>query len=125
MLRECLAVAVGGALGSLARYTLMLVFSLGGATWLPVATLTANVVGCLAIGAVTQWVLQTESLGQSWWVTGVRVGLLGGLTTFSSFAMEVARLWQTDRGGLSLVLVGLHLGLGLASVVLGMWWVRH
>ena len=120
MLRECLAVAVGGALGSLTRYALLLVFSLGGAPWLPIATLLANTLGCLAIGWMAQWAVHQAATNQ-WWVIGIRVGLLGGLTTFSSFALDVLLLWQTGRAGFSVVLASTHVVLGIACVALGMW----
>ena len=59
-------------------------------------------------------------MNNHWWVVGVRVGLLGGLTTFSSFALEVVREWQSGRNGISLALVCLHCALGVAAVVIGM-----
>ncbi len=123
MLRECLAVAAGGALGSLGRYALLLLFSLLGGAWLPIATLVANAVGCFAIGWVAQWAVQQE-MTNHWTVVGVRVGLLGGLTTFSSFALDILRLWQTDRAGLSTMLAVAHIALGITCVALGMWLAR-
>ncbi len=123
MLRECLAVALGGMTGSLARYFLVVLFSFIGCSWLPIATLIANVAGCFAIGWLVQWSMACN-LDNHWAVTGVRVGLLGGLTTFSSFALDVVRYQQSDRTGLSIALVAAHVGLGLAAVLAGLWWAK-
>ncbi len=119
MLKEWLAVALGGMLGTLARHALSGVFSLISPSWLPIATLSANVVGCFAIGVLAQWTIQQQFVGQ-WWVVGIRVGFLGGLTTFSSFGLEVIRMWQTERAIHSIAFVTSHLVVGLAAVALGM-----
>ncbi len=123
-MRECLAVAAGGAVGSLARYGLLLLFSLIGAAWLPIATLLSNLLGCLAIGYLAHWSLQAE-LSQHWWVVGARVGLLGGLTTFSSFALDVLRVWEQDRPTGAVLLASAHVTLGLAAALTGLWLARH
>lgn len=119
-----LAVGIGGMLGALARYALMLLFSRMGAAWLPYATLTVNVVGCFAIGFIAQWAFHQE-MNSHWWVIGVRVGLLGGLTTFSSFGLDVVREWQGGRNGMSLMLILLHCILGFGAVLAGMALARQ
>ncbi len=111
-------------LGALARYGILLIFSVIGPSWLPVATLVANLGGCLAIGYISQWAVQ-QDLTHHWWIVGVRVGLLGGLTTFSSFALDVVRQWQLGRSGLSLGLIAAHCALGIAAVALGMSLARQ
>lgn len=123
MVRECLAIAIGGAAGSLARYALLLVFSLLGGAWLPMATLTANLLGCLAIGFVAQWSAQGE-WSEHWSAIGIRIGLLGGLTTYSSFALDSLRLWQAQRVVGAAWLVAAHVLLGLAAAALGVWLAR-
>ena len=113
-----IAVGVGGMLGSMARYGLLQLFSAIGPAWLPAATLSANVLGCFAIGYVSQWAFHQQLTG-TWWIVGIRVGLLGGLTTFSSFALDVLREWQNGRAGFSVALVCMHVALGLAAVAAG------
>jgi len=73
-------VAVGGAIGGLARYGVAEL-----SPWrspdLPWATLTVNLAGCLAIGVVL--VVLTEGPVSPWWARPfVAIGLLGGFTTF-------------------------------------------
>ena len=117
-MKEWIAVALGGMLGALLRHTLSWIFVQIGPAWLPIATLTANVAGCLAIGWLAQWAMQL-SLTYEWWAIGLRVGLLGGLTTFSSFALDVIRIWHEHRGLYSLSLILAHLLLGFAAVLIG------
>ena len=119
MLKEWLAVALGGMLGSLARYALMRAFLLIGAAWLPIATLSANLLGCLAMGWLAQWSLFHEH-NNHWLVVGARVGLLGGLTTFSSFALDTFRMWHSGRAGMSVLLALTHVSCGILALLIGM-----
>ena len=123
MHREWIAVAIGGMLGAVARHALSWLFSHIGPTWLPIATLLANVVGCFAIGALAQWSMQQE-LSKEWWVVGVRVGLLGGLTTFSSFALDIIVHWNDSRTTHSIALLAGHLVLGILAVAAGLAWAK-
>ncbi len=119
MMLEWFAVAVGGLLGSTARHGLTQVFAVSGQGMLPIATLSANVVGCFLIGVLAHWSRHAGTT-DVWWVVGARVGLLGGLTTFSSFGLDVVRCWIDSRSFASAALVVAHVGLGLAAVALGM-----
>ena len=119
MIREWLAVAVGGLIGTLIRYSMASLFSLAGPLWLPLSTLLVNVVGCFAIGYLAEWSLTQQTQNQ-WWVVALRAGVLGGLTTFSSFGLDIVRLWQTERPEAAVGLASAHIVLGLAAVVVGM-----
>jgi CrcB protein len=119
MMKEWLAVGLGGMLGAVARHSLFYLFSLAGPNWLPFATLTANILGCLAIGVLFQWAVE-QTIQSEWWVVAVRVGILGGLTTFSSFSLEVSRYLQSDRTGTALWLVAAHVVLGIIATLVGL-----
>ena len=118
MIREWLAVALGGMLGTLLRHALNTWVRNWQPHWLPLSTLAVNVIGCLAIGWLYRWTSDRELINQ-WWEVALRVGLLGGLTTFSSFALEVINAWH-HRPAIACVIVAAHLGIGLLCVVLGM-----
>ncbi len=118
-MKEWLAVAMGGMIGVSVRHGLSKLFFLLGPTWLPIATLVANLLGCFAIGALAVWSLNNQ-LQSQWLTIGVRVGLLGGLTTFSSFAFDVVRMWQLHKGQAPYLLAIAHVGLGLLAVIAGM-----
>ncbi len=104
-------VALGGALGGLARYAIDQLVPWQ-PTQIPWATLTVNILGCAAIGVLL--VLLTEGPSTRWWLRPLlAVGLLGGFTTFSALAVEVVQL--ADHGALvragGYVLVSLVVGL--------------
>ena len=112
-----LAVATGGAVGSVCRY-LITVASIaipGGSTLL--GTTLVNVVGCAAIGGFAEVVLVTNSVSERTQLP-IRVGFLGGLTTFSTFAGESAALADEGRWFACGVYVAVNLLLGWAALVL-------
>jgi len=123
MVREWMAVAVGGLIGTVLRHSTANLFSLMGGSWLPIATLAVNVLGCFAIGYLAQWSL-TQNLENHWWVVGLRAGVLGGLTTFSSFGLDVVRLWQSARPEVAVGLASAHVFVGIGAVILGMQLAR-
>ena len=110
-----LAVMMGGALGSAARYGLSAAMNPSTGDGMPWGTLAANVLGCLAIG----WLAGQISEGHEALRLGMLVGVLGGFTTFSSFGLEAVRLMGTGQWGLATAYVLLSNGGGLAGAWLG------
>ena len=88
---QVIAIAVGGAFGSVLRYGLSTwVHTLVGRGF-PYGTLAVNVLGCMAMGVL--FVLLVERMGASAvWRAGLLIGVLGGFTTFSSFSIETFNL---------------------------------
>ncbi len=88
---QVIAIAVGGAFGSVLRYGLSTwVHTLVGRSF-PYGTLAVNVLGCLTMGIL--FVLLVERMGASpVWRAGLLIGVLGGFTTFSSFSIETFNL---------------------------------
>lgn len=97
-MRMILAVAVGGAIGSAARYLLAgaVQRALGGDY--PWGVMTVNVIGCAIMGALVEATALKWSIGPELRAF-LAVGILGGFTTFSSFALDTAML--AGRGGLA------------------------
>ncbi len=97
-----LLVAIGGALGSMARYGV----GLGAArlfpasTW-PWGTLTVNIVGGLAMGLLVGWMGLKAGAGQDTVRVFAAVGVLGGFTTFSAFSLETALMIERREYGLA------------------------
>jgi len=94
-------VAIGGALGSMARYGVGRVWPTtpGG---FPVPTVTVNLLGSFAIGLIYIWIITRAGgadTARLFWMTGV----LGGFTTYSAFALESTLLGISATGVLYLL----------------------
>ena len=115
-------IALGGGLGALARYGLSraLPTPSGGFPW---ATFTANVLGCLLIGALMVLVADVWN-GRRLVRPFVGVGLLGGFTTFSTYALEFHRLLRPGSAGLAFAYLGGTLLCAMLAVLLGAWITR-
>jgi CrcB protein len=108
--RRRLAVATGGAVGSGLRVAVVAAVPVAGNGW-PWGTFLANVTGALLLGYL-QARLLAAAPRTTLSVPLLCTGLLGGYTTFSSFAMEVAQLVGAGR-------LGVGIGYGIGSVAVG------
>ena len=114
-----IAVAVGGALGSVARHAVNVAVARYAAHASLLSTGLVNVAGCFVIGllagaaATGRLPLSTTSRALLF------VGLLGGFTTFSSLGLDTLTLVRSGRGGLALGNVAAQLLLGLPAVFAG------
>lgn len=88
-------IAAGGALGAMARYGVGLALPARPGTF-PLGTFLVNVAGCLLIGALivvlTEWT-RAHPLARPFLATGI----LGGFTTFSTYATDAEELLRTGR----------------------------
>ncbi|MET0920357.1 MAG: fluoride efflux transporter CrcB [Acidimicrobiia bacterium] len=112
-----LAVALGGALGTVARYELGLAWPVAPGTF-PTTTLAINLAGSLVLGVLlTLLAAQTASAHR------VRafgaVGFCGGFTTFSTWMVESVLLARDGDAALGLVYTVVSLIAGLVAVALG------
>src|SRR3546814_9298163 len=96
-MKMLLAVAVCGAVGAVARYKTIGWVTQAAGTGFPWGTAAVNVLGCLLMGILIELGAQRQLLTPELRAL-LAVGMLGGFTTFSSFAMDVATLWE--RGDL-------------------------
>ena len=119
------AVAVGGAIGAVLRYGVRLSFGAGlfGIAG-PLATLLVNIagsglMGCLA-GAIAAGMVLPEA-----WRGFFAVGLLGALTTFSSFALDAGQLWQKQGMAMAGAYVMASVLLSLLAFSAGFWTIKH
>jgi CrcB protein len=114
-----LLVGVGSFVGGVLRYGLSTwVHRTLDNPWFPYGTLAVNGLGCLVIGF-----LAGLAESRAAFTPEVRlflfVGILGGFTTFSSFALETFSLARDTQSVAALVNIGLQLGLGLLAVWVG------
>ena len=114
--------ALGGALGALARWAIGAALPHSPAEW-PWATLVENLLGCLLIGVLLA-VLLARFPRSAWLRPFLAVGVLGGFTTYSTFAVDVVRM--TDAGH-ALLAAGYVLASvlgGVAAVLAGLLGTR-
>ena len=124
MIKVVLAVAAGGALGSCLRFLVSYWVVAQAPRHFYLATLAVNLIGCLAIGFLATWFLTRTDLPLAL-RTGILTGVLGGLTTFSSFSLEVLRLLEQGRWGMALGYLLSSVVGGLLAAWLGMSLARN
>lgn len=121
-----LLVAVGGAVGALARHGsnelckrwTLLTFG----RFIPLSTLLVNVVGCLLIGMLMALVRRGQ-LSEEWRLLLV-TGILGALTTFSAFSFETIMLAREDSIGTAAMNTVANVALSLCATWIG-WRLCH
>ena len=117
------AVAVGGALGTVLRYELALAEPVGSGHF-PWSTFTANLVGSFVLG-IAVVALADGRRGDVVMRPFVAVGFCGGLTTFSTWMVESVLLTRDGDGGTALLYLLVSLVTGVVVVVLGMALARR
>ncbi len=121
------AIALGGATGALARYFVAQQMTQWLGAGFPWGTFTVNLVGSFVLGLLAETFALAADASPA--LRGfLIVGLLGSFTTFSTFSLDVALLFQRDRidlaafyiaGSVILAIAGLYAGLKLARLALG------
>jgi CrcB protein len=114
-----IAVALGGAVGSLARYGLDRLIERRSFAVFPWSTFTINVTGCLLIGAVVAALVDRHHT-PAWLRLGLVMGVLGGYTTFSTFAQETLDLLEEGRLDVASLYAFGSLTAGVLAVLAGM-----
>lgn len=113
-----LAVASGAALGALLRWGLGMGLNQPSAG-LPLGTLAANLIGGYGVGLAVGWFTQQPELSQTLRLFLI-TGLLGGLTTFSTFSAEVVALLQQGRLAWAALTISTHVLGSLAATLAGL-----
>ena len=122
-----LAVALGGAAGSLARYGMVLLLDNHSFPYsFPWGIFLSNIIGSFLIGVALVLIVE-KALVPDIWRPLVMTGFLGGFTTFSTFSLQALWLLQSGRllaagaymlGSLLLGVVGAFLGILLTRILL-------
>ena len=117
-MNHILAIAAGGALGSVLRFLASSwTYSRLGSDF-PYGTLLVNVLGSLVMGFLYTLLVERSALDPIW-RAGLVVGVLGGFTTFSAFSMETVNLIAGGELPKALVNILASVGLCLTATWIG------
>lgn len=114
-----IAVAIGGALGSVLRHGVNTLFAHLFARPIPHATAAVNLIGSGIIGLLAGAIAAGRLPMSPTLRTFIFVGILGGFTTFSSYMLDTLTLAYSGEPGLALLNVTVQTLLGLAAVWAG------
>lgn len=119
-----LLVALGGALGAVARYGVGLAVTQNGSVDGSWATLIVNVLGSAVMGGIVAWLSTRGPLGdQAMWLF-FGVGLLGAFTTYSSFSKDTVELIMAGQVSSALIYVAANTILSIGAFALALISIR-
>lgn len=111
-------VALGGALGASARYGVDRLIERSSSAVFPLSTFTINVTGCFLIGLISAALVDRHHL-PAWLRIGLVVGVVGGYTTFSTFAQEALDLGTIHHVALAAAYIAASVAVGMVAVYAG------
>ena len=118
-----LAVAIGGALGSVARYALSSwIFDITSHKF-PYATLIVNVAGSFVMGILFVVIVERAALSAEM-RSLLMIGFIGAFTTFSAFSLDALGLWQNGHVLMSVIYMITTVILCLVAISTAIWLTR-
>ena len=118
-----LAVAIGGALGSVARYALSSwIFDITSHKF-PYATLIVNVAGSFVMGILFVLIVERAVLPAEM-RSLLMIGFIGAFTTFSAFSLDALGLWQNGHVLMSVIYMITTVILCLVAISTAIWLTR-
>jgi CrcB protein len=109
-----LAVGLGGFIGAVLRYLIGLIPVKENMVF-PVKTFCINIFGCLLIGLITVLASRNPEINPKW-ILFLKVGICGGFTTFSTFALETTDLIKGGHIGIAFLYAVLSAVIGIAVI---------
>ena len=117
MLKEIIAVFIGGGIGSSLRY-LINKFSFITATSFPYSTFITNIIGCFVLGLTLGYFTKSNNQNSLMFVF-LTIGVCGGFTTFSTFSNEGLTLINNGNYLTFLIYTMISIILGVLAVYFG------
>jgi CrcB protein len=118
-----LIVFLGGGLGAAIRHGINLGIARTLGTGFPYATLLINITGSLIMGLAAAWFAFKGDASQHWRLF-LTTGILGGYTTFSTFSLDAALLYERGEVGAAALYVALSVVVSIVGLFAGLALVR-
>lgn len=123
-MRDILVVGAGGALGAIGRYLVFIsVAKLLGSNF-PYATIIVNVSGSFVMGILVELIVLKSAVLEHTRLF-LLVGCLGAFTTFSTFSLDVAALYERKAFALTTVYIASSVLLSIGAFFMGLLLVRR
>lgn len=120
MIQHFIWVSLGGAIGASIRYAFSITIATRTTGLFPWSTFGVNMIGCLLIGAVYS-ILSTQFKEHQYLSLFIITGILGGFTTFSSFALETQQLISQKEYFTAITYVVCSNVLGIIAAIISYW----
>ena len=118
-----LMVAIGGAIGAVARQqSNQLIMRIFGGEF-PIGTIFVNILGSFIMGLLFELFASKITLSNEW-RSLIFTGVLASFTTFSSFALDVALLSERNEYYYALCYIGISVVLSIGALFVGLWVMR-
>ncbi|MBV8791676.1 MAG: fluoride efflux transporter CrcB [Pseudolabrys sp.] len=119
-----LIVFIGGGIGAAMRHGFNMLFARLLGTAFPYATLFENVSGSVVMGILLALFAFRTGIPQHWQLF-MTTGILGGYTTFSTFSLDTAVLYERGEVGLAAAYVLLSVALSIGGLFAGLALIRN
>lgn len=116
MIKSICLVGIGGALGSIVRFSIAHLISTSVSSSFPWSTITVNILGSLCAGILFAYIIQHPQTAPFVHLLCI-TGFCGGFTTFSTFTADNFNLLQSGSVGTALF----YMMLSMASCLLAFW----
>ena len=118
-----LMVAIGGAIGAVARQqSNQLIMRIFGGEF-PIGTIFVNILGSFIMGLLFELFASKITLSDEW-RSLIFTGVLASFTTFSSFALDVALLSERNEYYYALCYIGMSVVFSIGALFVGLWIMR-
>lgn len=121
MTKNLLLVGLGGALGSVLRYSISFLLD---SKKIPFATLAVNITGSFVIGILLALSIKEQAISDNWKLF-LATGVCGGFTTFSAFSLENLAFLQNGKYYIAILYIFSSIILSIAATWLGFKFITH